>query len=271
MADLSQIVRKWGGCWSLGLLILLVVYPDVVRAQDASMPTRQPPLQRRSMRSPAGLTAVSLRDNVLTINAQNQDLHEILNDIARQGDIKISQLDGLPTKPLSLRFANLPVVTGLKRLFRAAEIESYVLETEAQGEVLRVQRIRFFPPSDDRSRRQPSRRISRRPAPRATPPTPSQASEDREGGDESHGESDSGSVFDELKTNTAARRLLSQLVHPNEQVRERALERLVRLVDSDTKRAELYEFLEPLMEDLASEDRAEREEARQEVRKLLRR
>ncbi len=60
-------------------------------------------------------------------------------------------------------------------------------------------------------------------------------------------------------------------MHPNEQVRERALERLVRLVDSDDKQAELLEFLEPLMEDLASEDRTEREEARQEVRKLLRR
>jgi hypothetical protein len=80
---------------------------------------------------------------------------------------------------------------------------------------------------------------------------------------------ETGSVFEELKTNTAARRLLSQLVHPNEQVRERALERLVRLVDSDDKQAEMLEVLEPLMEGLSSEDRTEREEARQEVRKLL--
>jgi hypothetical protein len=60
-------------------------------------------------------------------------------------------------------------------------------------------------------------------------------------------------------------------VHPNEQVRERALERLVRLVENDDKQAELIEFLEPLMEGLSSEDRTERDEARQEIRKLLRR
>jgi hypothetical protein len=79
------------------------------------------------------------------------------------------------------------------------------------------------------------------------------------------------SVFEDIKTNTAARRLLSQLVHPNEQVRERALERLVRLVENDDKQAELLEFLEPLMEGLSSEERTERDEARQEIRKLLRR
>ena len=84
-------------------------------------------------------------------------------------------------------------------------------------------------------------------------------------------DSESDSVFDDIKTNTAARRLLSQLVHPNEQVRDRALERLVRLVESDDKQAELLEFLEPLMEDLSSDDRTERDEARQEIRKLLRR
>jgi hypothetical protein len=63
--------------------------------------------------------------------------------------------------------------------------------------------------------------------------------------------------------------LLSQLVHPNEQVRERALERLVQLVGEDQKQAELLEFLEPIMDDLASEDKAARDEARAELRKLL--
>jgi hypothetical protein len=230
------------------------------------------------------LAAVSLRNNQLNIDVQDQDLHDILNDIATQGDIQISQLDGLPNKRLSLRFSKLPVVTGLKRLFRAAEVESYVLVTEAQGDTIRVQRILFFPPSEGRPRTRSRREGSRMPHnPTALPPAPG----DREGSDEEGRESSSvnepssdsepssgsepGSVFEELKANTAARRLLSQLVHPNEQVRERALERLVRLVDSDDKQAELLEFLEPVMENLSSEDRAEREEARQEVRKLLRR
>ncbi|WP_143309003.1 hypothetical protein [Candidatus Entotheonella palauensis] len=275
MADLRQIVRRWGGCLLVGLLTLLVVYPDLVPAQVTPEQSQQNRLRRRAVRirnaapDPLRVAAVSLRDNQLDINVQDQDLHDILNDIAAQGGIRISQLEGLPKKRLSLRFSKLPVVTGLKRLFRAAEVESYVLVTEAQGETMRVQRIMFFPPSNGRSRTRPRRGASRRPA--AAPALRPPASEERESDDDDDDDSDSGSVFEVLKTNTAARRLLSQLVHPNEQVRERALERLVRLVDSDDKQAELLEFLEPLMEDLASEDRTEREEARQEVRKLLRR
>ncbi len=275
MADLRQIVRRWGGCLLVGLLTLLVVYPDLVPAQVTPEQSQQNRLRRRAVRirnaapDPLRVAAVSLRDNQLDINVQDQDLHDILNDIAAQGGIRISQLEGLPKKRLSLRFSKLPVVTGLKRLFRAAEVESYVLVTEAQGETMRVQRIMFFPPSNGRSRTRPRRGASRRPA--AAPALRPPASEERESDDDDDDDSDSGSVFEDLKTNTAARRLLSQLVHPNEQVRERALERLVRLVDSDDKQAELLEFLEPLMEDLASEDRTEREGARQEVRKLLRR
>lgn len=272
MADLTQIMRRWGGRLLLALFTLLVVAPDFVQAQAAPERSQQNRLRRRVLPTrdvaAGALTqaAVSLRNNQLDINVQDQDLHDIINNIAAQGDIKISQLEGLPKKRLSLRFSNLPVVTGLKRLFRAAEVESYVLVTESQGDAVRVQRIMFFPPSDTRSRTRSNRSANRRPpAPALRPPPP----EDRQSNDDEGKKS--GSVFEDLKTNTAARRLLSQLVHPNEQVRERALERLVRLVDNDDKQAELLEFLEPLMEDLASEDRTEREEARQEIRKILRR
>jgi len=78
-----------------------------------------------------------------------------------------------------------------------------------------------------------------------------------------------GNVFDEIKSNAAARRLLSQMMHPNEQVRERAFEGLVRLVREDDKQRTLMEFLEPLMEDLGAEDQAVQDGAREEIRKLL--
>lgn len=271
MVDLMQIMRNWS---MLVLFILFVGYPAFVQAQAVPGQPSHNPLMGQAVRTRRAATdalmpaAVSLRNNQLDIDVQDQDLHDIVNEIATQGDIKISKLEGLPNKQLSLRFSNLPVVTGLKRLFRAAEIESYVLVTDAQGDAVRVQRIMFFPPSDGRSPIQTHGGVSRQsPAAPALPLPPT--SEDREGSDSESGES--GSVFEDLKTNTAARRLLSQLVHPNEQVRERALERLIRLVDSDDKQAELLEFLEPLMEDLASEDDTVREGARQEVRKLLRR
>jgi hypothetical protein len=274
MVDLMQIMRNGRGYLMLVLLILFVGYPAFVQAQAVpGQPPHNPLIgqavrTRRAATDALMLAAVNLRNNQLDIDVQDQDLHDIVNEIATQGDIKISKLEGIPNKQLSLRFSNLSVVTGLKRLFRAAEIESYVLVTDAQGDAVRVQRIMFFPPSDGRSPIQTHGEVSRQsPAAPALPlpPTP----EDREGSDSESGES--GSVFEDLKTNTAARRLLSQLVHPNEQVRERALERLIRLVDSDDKQAELLEFLEPLMEDLASEDDTVREAARQEVRKLLRR
>jgi hypothetical protein len=39
----------------------------------------------------------------------------------------------------------------------------------------------------------------------------------------------------------------------------------------DEKQRDLLEFLEPLMEDLSSEDKATQDEAREELRKLLNR
>lgn len=269
-ADLNPLMRRWGGCLLIGLLTLLVVCPDGVQAQAGAERPQQNRLLSRPVRpgsraaAQAELAAVSLRNNRLDVNVQDEDLHEILENIAAQGDISIRHLEGLPKKRLSLRFSKMPVVAGLKRLFRAAEVESYVLVTETQGDAVRVQRILFFPPPDGRSRTRPSSGPGRRRILSPVRQSPPQESDNED-------ESESGSVFEDLKTNTAARRLLSQLVHPNEQVRERALERLVRLVDDDEKQAELLEFLEPLMEDLSSEDRTERDEARQEVRKLLRR
>jgi hypothetical protein len=212
-----------------------------------------------------------LKNNRLGIDVQDTELQSILEDIASQGEIDLRHSEALPSKRLSVRFADLPVVEGLKRLFRAADIDSYVLVTQAQGDAVRVQRILFFPATaktgQPAARSRPERRLS---APLPPPQMPEPDSEVKEPAATSDN-GNTASVFEDIKTNTAARRLLSQLVHPNEQVRERALERLVRLVENDDKQAELLEFLEPLMEGLSSEDRTERDGAREEIRKLLRR
>ena len=262
-------------------VISLCVMTCGVNAWGQALQVDRPMTQRPAIRiptspttdqdAPAPANGISLRNNRLGINVQDVELQSILEDIASQGDIDLRHSDSLPRKRISVRFADLPVLEGLKRLFRAAEIDSYVLVTQAQGDTVQVQRILFFPAtakagrSPGRSR--PERRLPTPIRPPQLPERDREATEPRETSDDGDAES----VFDDIKTNTAARRLLSQLVHPNEQVRERALERLVRLVESDDKQAELLEFLEPLMEDLSSEDRTEREEARQEIRKLLRR
>jgi hypothetical protein len=197
----------------------------------------------------------------------------VIESIAAQGDIDLRHADELPEKRVSIRFVDLPLVDGLKRLFRATEVSGYALVTDVQDGQSRVQRILFLATeqntSGTRTSSRPSRSTSasRRPRPRSVPPRarpPAPAAEEDTTAEDR-------SVFDDVKNNSTARRLLSQLVHPNDQVRERALERLIRLVDDDQKQAELLDFLEPLMEDMASEDSADREEARAEIRKLLRR
>lgn len=244
------------------------------QALQGKRPVRQPALQlppraTTAQDASAPANGISLRDNRLGIDVQDTELLSILEDIASQGEIDLRHSDALPRKRLSVQFADLPVVEGLKRLFRAAEIDSYVLVTQAQGNAVRVQRILFFPTtantSQSSARSRPERPL---PAPIHPPQLPESDPEAKEP-KETSDTGEAASVFEDIKTNTAARRLLSQLVHPNEQVRERALERLVRLVENDDKQAELLEFLEPLMEGLSSEDRTERDEARQEIRKLL--
>ena len=241
----------------------------------------------RSDRTPSSevptteVSGVTLKDNQLSLDVRNQPLRTIVESIATQGEIHVRHLQETPDTRISIRFTDIPVVDGLKRLFRVAELPGYLLIVEGEERLARVQQILFLPVEQGAAHKttriasRPSRSPARPPvrSPQATAPPPQQADKDDEDDDgrKNEREGESQSVFETIKSNTTARRLLSQLVHPNEQVRERALERLVRLVGEDEKQAELLEFIEPLMDDLASEDRTVREEARTEIRKLLRR
>ena len=135
-----------------------------------------------------------------------------------------------------------------KRLFRAAEVPRLLLQTAKQGDSVHVQRIVFLPEEGTRGHRcwtranAPQSRHSphsqRRPAagschratchPCSSASTAYRPATRRRRAD--GGTWQSGNVFDEIKSNAAARRLLSQMMHPNEQVRERAFEGWIRLV-----------------------------------------
>jgi hypothetical protein len=276
-------------CSGMVLLWVLdmVACPGVWGARHSPLLAQAPTFPNTTVVAPASeqpssLSGILLQNNRLSVDVRDQDLHAVLQAIASQGDIDVHRLEEVPNKRISMRFSNLPLVTALQRLFRAAEIGNYVLVTEPHTDGIRVQRMLFLASSEGPEGTQTRPRVARRPPPPPPPPPPisdqspqSQESDQPpqpQGGEQTEGDTEqreAASVFDELKTNTAARRLLSQLVHPNEQVRERALERLVRLVGEDEKQAELMEFLEPLLEGLASEDQTEREESRQEIRKLL--
>jgi hypothetical protein len=257
-----SVQMAWGG---VGLLLLIVGGPIGLRAATGPAAKGPAPVPRKRPRPGPGAAAVpqppvsaegiTLEDGLLSVNVRQHDLRTLIANIATQGDIEVRHAAGIGEQRVSLRFDALPLVEGLKRLFRAAALSGYALVTDNESGQTTVRRILFLPVREGGRGWRPSSRSRRRPAPRRT----------REG------RSGNGTVFDDIKRNTTARRLLSQLGHPNERVRERALERLLRLVPDDDKQAALLEYLEPRMEQLASEYKEDRAEARADIRQLLRR
>lgn len=291
----KQVLIWWGSA------LCLTLFLNLQGRAGAQGETSRP--SRRSAPSPASLgnaaaaaaktpqplspdTKITLDQNGLSMDVQDQDLAAIIERLANLGQIELRHPEGIPNRRVSIRFSSLSVIDGLKRLFRVAEVPGYLLMTAKQGGSEHVQRIVFLPEEGtaglgagrgaQRTPQvaaaqpvQPARPSVVPPSPLAPagvpqPPTAPPQGEAR--AEEGRG---SGTVFDEVKSNAAARRLLSQMMHPNEQVRERAFEGLVRLVREDDKQRALMELLEPLMEDLGSEDQATQDGAREEIRKLL--
>ena len=282
-------------CWGSALCLLLCCcVPGRAGAQGeaprpakrgAPSPAAPGSTATAPVRTPQPLsqnTRISLDATGLSVDVQEQDLPSVIERIANLARIELRHPEGIPNRRVSIRFSSLSVLSGLKRLLRVAEVPGYLLQTVKQGNSMQVQRIIFLPEDGSAgasggrgTQRAPQVAAAQPPqpprpaAPPAAapvpppPPTPPQEESKADDG------RTSGSVFDDIKSNAAARRLLSQMMHPNEQVRERAFEGLVRLVREDDKQRALMELLEPLMEDMGSEDKATQDEAREEIRKLL--
>src|SRR4029434_3301002 len=82
---------------------------------------------------------------LLSVDVLDQDLSAVVERIAELARIELRHPEGMPNRRVSIRFSSLSVANGLKRLFRAAEIPGYVLQTAKQGDNVRVQRIVFLP------------------------------------------------------------------------------------------------------------------------------
>ncbi len=220
-------------------------------------------------------TKISVDERGLSVEVLEQDFAVVMDRIAELARIEVKHLDNLPNRRVSIRFTALPVVEGLRRLLRAADVPGYLFMTDKQDGA-RVQRIVFLPEEGTagtgggrvaaRAAAAPVFRPPNIPPQSAAvpPPTPLPQEEPTAATGQANA-----TVFDEVKSNAAARRLLSQMMHPNDQVRERAMEGLVRIVREDSKQRELLELLTPLMEDLGSEDQATQDAAREEIRKML--
>ena len=88
---------------------------------------------------------ITLDQNGLSVDVQDQDLSAVVERIAELARIELRHPEGMPNRRVSIRFSSLPVVNGLKRIFRAAEVPGYLLHTAKQGDNVRVQRIVFLP------------------------------------------------------------------------------------------------------------------------------
>lgn len=287
-----------------GSLLCLLVFLGLQGDADAQGNPPRPPRRGLSVPPPGNPTPaqppqplsqdtkISLDQNGLSVDVQDQDLPAVIERIATLGQIDIRHPEGIPNRRVSIRFSSLPVVDGLKRLLRVAEVPGYVLVTAQDSS--QVQRIVFLAEEGTGGAsagrglpRAPQVAASQPPPPRpagmplppgtvppagiappppGVPPAPQMGRREEPKGEEGRA---SGNVFDDIKSNAAARRLLSQMMHPNEQVRERAFEGLVRLVPEDDKQRSLMEFFEPLMDDLGADDQATQDGAREEIRKLL--
>ena len=78
-------------------------------------------------------------------------------------------------------------------------------------------------------------------------------------------------VFENLRASPETERLLNQAVHPDEQVREQAIEGIVRLAGGSSRKRDLMEVLGPQLDDLRHGDAETREEAREDIRSMMRR
>src|SRR5574341_1333880 len=85
---------------------------------------------------------ISLDQNGLSVDVQAQDLPSVIERIATLGQIDIRHPEGIPNRRISIRFSSLPVVDGLKRLLRVAEVPGYLLVTAPDN--IQVQRIIFL-------------------------------------------------------------------------------------------------------------------------------
>ena len=204
------------------------------------------------------------------MDVQDEDFGAIFRDIASQAQIDVSNLDGLPSRRISTRFIDLPLVEGLKRLLRVAGVSGYALVTAHTEDGVKIERILFMDANasagarpraaaEPRAATRRARRVAAR-SERSRARTPVRTPEGKD--------SAPTSVFEELKANPETERLLNQVVHPNEQVREQAIEGLMRLARGTNKR-DLKEALAPYVDDLMHGDEEAREEAREDIRSML--
>ena len=253
--------RRWASLAGCGLaLVLCAGGLSPAPAQDAGAPA-----------AARGATGVVITGDALSVDVREEDFAAVFRSVASQVPFTVANLDALPPRRISTRFTDLPVMAGVKRLLRVAGVAGYAIITAPAADGVRIERILFLDgavnagsqprvasPARTASRR--ARRMSvRSERARRAARRPQQTDEARSPG------------LENLRASPETEQLLSQAVDPDEQVRERAIEGLVRLAGGADGKRELMEALGPRLDELRHGDEEAREEARQDILSLLRR
>ena len=218
------------------------------------------------------MAGVVLEQGSLSVDVQDEDFGAVFRDIASRAKIEVSNLDGLPNRRISTRFTSLSLIDGVKRLLRVAGVPGFALITAHTEDGVKIERILFLDANEragagpravtaPRTATRRARRVAARSArTRSRAATPGPERKDS-----------APTAFEDLNANPETERLLNQIVDSNAQVREQAIEGLMRLASGTSKQRDLIEALEPYVDDLRHGDEEAREEAQEDIRALLRR
>ena len=260
-----RVYRRWTSLLGCGLaLALMGGNLSTVRSQEGGAAERKP------LRRVAG---VVVTPDTLSVDVQEEDFYAIFRNIASQTQIKVRNLDRLPKRRISTQFTDLSIMEGVKRLLRVADVAGYVIVTAHSEDRVKIERILFLdtnanagtelraasPPRMARRRARRRSARSERARPRAAASSPQEKSKV------------STAVLEDLRASPETEQLLNQAVHPDEQLREQAIEGLMRLAGGSDRKRELMEALGPHLDDLRHGDEETREEAREDILSMMRR
>ena len=262
-----SLFRRWASLLGCCLVVaLLGAEPSAVRSQEGGAPDRRPA---------PGVAGVVVTGAALSVDVQEEDFSLIFRSVASQLQFDVGNLDGLPQRRITTQFADLPVMAGIKRLLRVAGVAGYMIVTAHSEDGVRIERVLFLDANVNASagtepRAASVQRMASRRARRMSVRS-ERARARRVAGRQQEEDRAPAGGLDDLRDNPETEQLLNQAVDADEQVRERAIEGLMRLAGGAAGRRELIEALGPHLDALRHGDEEAREEAREDILSMIRR
>ena len=257
--------RRWATLLACGLVLAV--------AGGNAPPARSQEAVQVGRETGQRVAGVVVTPDTLSVNVQNEDFAVVFGVIASEARIHINNMDGLTGRRISVQFKDLAITEGVKRLLRVADVPGYVLVIAHSDDRTTIERILFLDANANEGtvprvaspRRTAGRRARRLNARSERARSDAMARRVQEKSDRSTG------VLEDLRASPETERLLNQAVHPDEQVREQAIEALVRLAGGSSRKRDLMGVLGPQLDDLRHGDVETREEAREDILSMMRR